>query len=65
MWAKGSPCALTFQFQVGAATVENSVEKPQEGGFAFSSFLSCLFTESMRRWMIAGLFGDHCTRRVN
>ena len=30
MWRKGNPCALLVGMQIGAATVENSMEFPQK-----------------------------------
>ena len=30
IWRKGNPCALLVEMQIGAATVESSMEKPQK-----------------------------------
>ena len=30
MWRKGNPCVLLLGMQIGAATVENSMEYPQK-----------------------------------
>lgn len=30
MWRKGSPCALLVRMQIGAATMENSMDNPQK-----------------------------------
>ena len=43
LWGKGNPSALLVGMQTGAATVENSMEFPQEtkNGTAFKKLLYC------------------------